>query len=348
MRKIPGYILLCMLAAGSLTGCSGESASFRPIFTTGLSRDGLFRIEEEEMTAQEAKIVLMTELVRYQTLYGSGILQQDTGGQTLEEQVKDSVMETLGKVMVMDEMASTYQIRLTAEERKRLQEGAEEYYDGMSQADLAYTESDLEDVLSLMERLALADKVFQELTAQENTEVSDDEARVITVKHIMMKTGGLSQAEKESVYSQMLEIFDRLSQGEDFDTLAQQYSEDTQVEYSFGRGRMDETFEETAFSLDNGEISTVIESAQGYHIILCVNSFDRAATDEYKIQLEKKKRWDVFESIYEEAAGELVCQVAERRIEELDFPADGSLGNATFFDIYERCAEQGEEGTEDT
>lgn len=340
MRKTAGCALILLLAAAALAGCSGGGGFPQLIFTAGLSADGLFRIEDEEMTEPQAKIVLMTELSRYQTLYGEGILSRDMGGRTLEEEVREGVLEALGKVMVMDEMADIYQIRLTEEERGRILSAAAQYYGELGEAQLAYTEASQEDVAVLMERIALADKVFRELTAEEDIEISDDEARVITVKHIMKKTGGLGPEEKEEAYSQMLAVFDRLTRGEDFDTLAGEFSEDTRIQYSFGRGEMDEAFEEAAFALDAGEMSTVVESAQGYHIILCVSNFDREATDVHKEELEKQKRWQAFQEVYEEAARELVCQTSERRMEGLAFPLEAAFGGADFYEAYESCLAQ--------
>lgn len=71
-------------------------------------------------------------------------------------------------------------------------------------------------------------------------------------------------------------IKQRVLEGEDFGTLAKLQSQDPGTaskggEISFGRGMMDPVFEAAAFALKTpGEISPVIESAFGYHIIRLV------------------------------------------------------------------------------
>lgn len=60
--------------------------------------------------------------------------------------------------------------------------------------------------------------------------------------------------------------------GADFGELAKKYSEDPGSkdkggEYTFPRGRMVKEFEDTAFSLKPGEISDIIETTYGFHII---------------------------------------------------------------------------------
>lgn len=63
------------------------------------------------------------------------------------------------------------------------------------------------------------------------------------------------------------------AQSGDFKKLAQQYSDDKATAANggaigfFARGTMDPTFEEAAFALQAGELSTVVKSRFGYHII---------------------------------------------------------------------------------
>jgi peptidyl-prolyl cis-trans isomerase SurA len=81
---------------------------------------------------------------------------------------------------------------------------------------------------------------------------------------------------REATIAALNRIRERVLDGEDFATLAKLSSQDPGSaskggEISFGRGMMDPVFEATAFALKNpGEISPVIESAFGYHIIRLV------------------------------------------------------------------------------
>lgn len=75
--------------------------------------------------------------------------------------------------------------------------------------------------------------------------------------------------EKQSV---ALEIKAKLSSGESFSKLAQQYSIDVSKKRGgdlglFGRGVMVKEFEKAAFALEKGQISDVIKTQFGYHII---------------------------------------------------------------------------------
>ncbi len=75
--------------------------------------------------------------------------------------------------------------------------------------------------------------------------------------------------EKQSV---ALEIKAKLSSGESFSKLAQQYSIDVSKKRGgdlglFGRGVMVKEFEKAAFALEKGQVSDVVKTQFGYHII---------------------------------------------------------------------------------
>ncbi len=72
---------------------------------------------------------------------------------------------------------------------------------------------------------------------------------------------------------QIEEILKRVNSGEDFAKLATQYSEDPGTKKdggelpAFGRGNMVAEFESTAFALKPGQISEIVTTMYGYHII---------------------------------------------------------------------------------
>jgi peptidyl-prolyl cis-trans isomerase SurA len=82
--------------------------------------------------------------------------------------------------------------------------------------------------------------------------------------------------ERENTISQLNSLRERIMDGEGFATLARLQSQDPGTaqkggELTFGRGLMDPVFEATAFALKTpGEISEVIESSFGFHIIQLV------------------------------------------------------------------------------
>ena len=103
----------------------------------------------------------------------------------------------------------------------------------------------------------------------------------VRVKHILLKTHDLvdgklvelSKEEQENAKIKAEEALEKARNGEDFDSLVQEYSQDESSlayngEYTFMRGQgMDKNFEDASFDLKVNEISDLVKSSYGYHII---------------------------------------------------------------------------------
>ena len=102
----------------------------------------------------------------------------------------------------------------------------------------------------------------------------------ITVRHILfntinMTTGAdLSEEEAAAAKTKAGEVLALLRAGGDFTELMKQYSaESAPSAFTFTKDQMVDEFEEAAFALTVGEISDVVKTKYGYHIII------RDATD---------------------------------------------------------------------
>ncbi|MFN8889320.1 MAG: peptidylprolyl isomerase [Cyclobacteriaceae bacterium] len=93
----------------------------------------------------------------------------------------------------------------------------------------------------------------------------------------IVKNVKISNSQKEEAKRKLSEIRDRILNGEDFNTLAQKYTEDPSVkanggEMGFvGRGQMVPQFEAMAFKLRKNEISQPFETAFGIHIMQLID-----------------------------------------------------------------------------
>ena len=122
---------------------------------------------------------------------------------------------------------------------------------------------------------------FREKIAEENP-VSDDDALAyynenleyfvtpfsMQASHILL----LDEDHTDARRAEMQAILDRLNNGEDFAELATLLSEDGSAESggdlgTFGLGQMVAEFEEACLALEPGEISGIVETEYGFHII---------------------------------------------------------------------------------
>jgi peptidyl-prolyl cis-trans isomerase D len=92
---------------------------------------------------------------------------------------------------------------------------------------------------------------------------------VVKASHILIRTNN----NKDSARAEAQKILNRVKSGGDFAALAMEYSEDPTSGRRggdlgfFGKGQMVKPFEEAAFAMEAGEISGLVESQFGYHII---------------------------------------------------------------------------------
>ncbi|MEZ4682127.1 MAG: peptidylprolyl isomerase [Caldilineaceae bacterium] len=94
------------------------------------------------------------------------------------------------------------------------------------------------------------------------------------------------------------ELRQRILAGEDFATLAEQYSDDTGSGANggdlgwFGHGAMVSQFDEAAFNLEIGEISEPIKTQFGYHIIEVLEKDENRPKDESTLTQERNQAFD--------------------------------------------------------
>lgn len=97
----------------------------------------------------------------------------------------------------------------------------------------------------------------------------------VKVRHILMLTQGLDSVGAARQYARIDSIRQVILDGGDFIALADQYTEDPSGRNGnggdlpwFGPGRMVPEFEEASFALEDGQVSDIVTTSYGYHIIL--------------------------------------------------------------------------------
>lgn len=156
---------------------------------------------------------------------------------------------------------------------------------------------------------------YLESTMAEKAEVTEDEIqdayekdKTATVRHILLNTRGKTDSAKQEIYKQMEAILQEARNGKDFAELAKKYSEDPGSKNKGGlyeniqRGQMVKPFEDAAFSVPVGEISDIIETRYGYHIVKVIerqkeNRPLEEIHGQLEKQLEQQKRSEVYQNL---------------------------------------------------
>ena len=339
-------ITLVILMMFSFASCSNSEGDTKLVFTTGFNKDEVFKVGKISCTREEIMVLLTNTQNQYEEVYGEQIWNSSVNGVNLEENVKDTVLAKIAQIKSMYLLAMDKEIELSEEEMQAVENAAHEYYSSLNEREIELMGISYDTIKNLYEEFAVADKLYENIIQDVNPEISDDEARIITVQHILIRTrtvddhGNITEysAEKKAEsYEEIKRIYEMALSGEyEFTDLASEYSQDENITYSFGKGELDPAFEAAAFELDTEEISNIVESDIGYHIIKCISTFDREETDLNKIEIVDKRRKEAFGEEYDEYVNSLVRQLNESLWSEITLIHDESVNTSTFFDVFEK------------
>ncbi len=327
-----------------LTAC-GEGNT-KVVLTTGFKKDEIFKIETVTCTLPEIMIYLTNTQNQYEAVYGERIWETSMDGVTLEENVKETVLARMAQVKSMTLLAKSKGVVLDEYELALADQAANEYFQSLNETEIALMGISHSDVRRLYEEYALAGKVYEQIIRDINPEISDDEARTITIQHILIKTYTVdgtgkkveySESAKAQAYKKAQEVHAlAISNEHDFATLASKYSDDGVLTYSFGKGEMDESFETAAFNLGNNEISGIVESRNGYHIIRCTSTFNREETDNNKLKIVEERKKEVFGQEYDAFVEGLTRKLNSEAWEQVEFIHNKDVKTSDFFDVFDK------------
>ena len=139
----------------------------------------------------------------------------------------------------------------------------------------------------------------------------------IRASHILINIRSNSPADTLSSFNKLQEIRNKIIKGEDFNKMAKEYSEDPSASYNngdlgfFTAFQMVYPFEDAAYKLNIGEISPIIKTKFGYHLIkltdqraargimkashIMISAKKDASTEE--IELARKKINEIYEKL---------------------------------------------------
>ncbi|MBO6208360.1 MAG: peptidyl-prolyl cis-trans isomerase [Clostridiales bacterium] len=321
IRRYRRLIVMVLMTVFLCTACGDNKI----VLTTGFAADEIFRIEGKSCSKAEVLVYLTTLHNQYEGAFGDGIWAVQVEGMPLGDTIKQTVLARLAKLKIMNLMAVQYQLQLTKEEQEAVKKAASEFYGNLSKDEIAAMDGVKKVTIEEMyEEYAIAEKLYEYLVKDVNPEISDDEARIITVHQIRMKNE-----------AQLADIKKQIDDGEDFDTLAYSDNEAEEVSLSFAKGEMPQEIEDACFALGEGEVSEILQTEDGYVLYQCVNTYDRDQTEAHKVQILQQRRKETFQKLYDAFAEGKDIYLNEELWAQVAMPEQKTT-TSDFFDIYEK------------
>lgn len=285
--RLAAAAVAAVLAAGS-SGC--QIGDDRVTISREMADDEVFVIDGKACTLPVMKLLLLNNMNLHGESYGIDILHNEDlkVQKKFEQYVKKISMDEVAQVYSMVALANKQEITLTDEQKELAQWAGEDCFRSLTDAEVEYLGISQEEVEDIYEKYALADELYQSLVQDVNEEVSDDEARVMQVRQIYT-------ADEEQAKCALAD----LAEETEFSTVAANYNEADQITLTLQRGMLPQAAETVAFSMDNGEISDLIRTDQGYYIFCCDNKYDEEQTQIHKEDIVRKRKSEAFHAIYD-------------------------------------------------
>lgn len=308
IRILSLVFVLCLM----LTGCSQSQ----------LNASETIAVFDETTNVRlgEFSLMLRYQQAQMETYYGSmlggGIYQQvmpDTG-ELYGDTAKVSQADEFKLLYVLEAEAANYGVSLTEEEKAKITEAAKAFMDGNTpqlKKAVAAEQADVEHLLTLM---TIQNKMYDALTADVDTSVSDEEAAQKKIAYAFISTTGtetdsegntiqLTEEEKAAKKAELQSVLDAAKESKDLNTAIEGHENITVNTTTYGADSSSpaEAVREAADKLSDGELSEIIEVESGYYLAQMISTFDREATDSQKETIVQQRR----DALYDEKCGEL-------------------------------------------
>jgi peptidyl-prolyl cis-trans isomerase D len=156
---------------------------------------------------------------------------------------------------------------------------------------------------------------------EDNEEMFRKEKEV-RARHILFRLDRNAQEEEEKkVREKATMVLEKARKGDDFANLAKQYSEGPTAPKGgdlgyFSRGRMAKPFEEASFKLKQGEISELVRTQYGYHIIKVEE------IKEARVKILEEVRGEIKDTLTLMASTDLAHEKALSLIDQMPYEVD--------------------------
>ncbi len=298
---LPAVLLLAALCGG----CKENKRQETPVASLGTETISL-----EEAVFYTRMLQEQWEAAYYDS-YGADMWQHEPEfgegegrADTLEEALKQNVMDTLTEIHLLCAHTEEYGAELTGEEKAIVAKRAEAFMRDNTPAVLEAAGADRESVEQFLLYNEQAAKTAEALKEKYEPEINEEEARVGKLTYCLFATTGTFDAEGNRTPFTEEEVLKIREAAERFAVRAKELKDITAAGAEISHTVIDVYFNDltdggahelvarAAREMDIGGVSGVIETQEGYYIVQRTAEYDDAATKERIEEMEYLARED--------------------------------------------------------
>ena len=323
-----------ILAAVTITGCSAAPDNDATVVTVGT----------EKVSYGVANFYARMQQAQYESFY-AGLMgmsadtmwsQEVEEGKTYEENMKDSILESLENMYLVKQHASEYKVELTDEEKKKIDKAAEEFVEDNTLEDKEVVSGYKKYVKEYLELATIQQKMDAPMKEGVDENVSDEDAAQKKIEYVQFSytkkddsgqsvqmTDDEKKAEKEKAQT----FLDTVSADPDKDMNAAAASAEKEVQtatFDSESSTLNADLLKAADALENvGDVTSLIETDDGIYVAKLTSKLDREATDQKKKEIVEERKQKQYEDQVETWRKETDIKVDKKEGKKVDFEDQG-------------------------
>lgn len=330
-KRVTALGLAGMLAVTGLTGCGSMN-----------NDDVVATVGESEIKLGVANFYARMQQAQYETYYagmmgttGEELWAKETDGKTYEQSVKSNMIKSLENMYILEQHASEYDVALSEDEKKAIDKAAEEFDENNALEDKEAVSGYNKYVKKVLELLTIQSKMEDVMTADVDTEVSDDEAAQKSMKYVFYSytkdendsTSTMSEIEKTEAKQKATDFAEKLknSDTKDIDAVANEAGMEVQTAtFDSESTSPNADLVKAADALTaEGDVTDAIETDSGIYVAKVTSFLDRTATDAKKQSIVEERKQDQYDAFLKKWRKKTDIDLNKRVWKKVDFQKQG-------------------------
>lgn len=303
-RRAAAVGIAGIMAVTGLTGCGSMN-----------NDDVVATVGKSEIKLGVANFYARMQQAQYETYYaglmgttGEEMWSKETDGKTYEQTVKSDVIKSLENLYILKQHMADYDISLTDDEKKAIKKAADEFDENNALEDKEAVSGYTKYVKELLELETIQPKMKAAITADVDTDVSDEEAAQKAMKYVYFtytksdtdSTSTMSDDEKAEVKKKAESFAENLknSDTKDIDIAANEAGLEVQTAtFDSESTSPNADLVKAADALETeGDVTDAIETDSGIYVAKLTSMLDRTATDTKKQSIVAERKQDAYDS----------------------------------------------------
>lgn len=322
------------LAVSSLAGCSRSMDNDAVVAEVG----------KDKITLGVANFYARMQQAQYETYYagmmgmtGEDMWKQEIeDGKTYEDSTKESILEALENLYLLEQHAADYKVELTDDDKKAINKAANSFVENNTLEDKEAVSGYEKNVKKFLELVTIQSKMDQPMKEGVDENVSDEEAAQKSMQYVFFSynktdeegnSTALSDDEKAAL-KETAQAFDdslKASETKDIEAAAKEAGQEVQTAtFDSESTSPNADLVKAADALENeGDVTDLVETDSGIYVAKVTSFLDREATDAKKESIVQQRKQEQYDSLLKKWRKDTEIKEHKKVWKKVDFNKQG-------------------------